>query len=396
MKPGSAVSGPAEWLGPRLSSLEIGATLFAGVSGIMFAGVGPLLLGALNHDGRLSASQMGQAGTVELLTMGIAAGLTGALTGTRHLRALTIICGLLMAMLDIATLRFDGSALVMLRALAGVPAGALIWMMTAMIVRTPRPERWAAIYLTVQTLAQFLAVASLGPLVVRRFGADGGFLALAATGFATALAGFLVPRAFAPLPAATEKPSVVPTPLGLVALAAAFCFNAAILAVWIYLEPLSRQAGHPVGIADAAFSLSLAAQVAGGTLATLLAGRMAWLPALLCSQLVMAVIMLLLAQLPGPNTFLVSTALFGGLWMFSAPLLTPLVIEADPTRAAAVLGSGAALLGCSTGPLLASLVVSDADVRGCAQMGAVLMAAAALIVVSVHLTHRRATHRPTR
>lgn len=384
----------AGWLGPSLSAREIGATLLAGVAGVMFAGVGPLLLGALNHDGRLSASQMGQAGTVELLTMGLAAGLTGALVGNRSLRALTIACGLLMAVLDALTMRFSGGTLVVLRAFAGLPAGALIWMMTAMIVRTPRPERWAAIYLTAQTLAQFVTVATLGPLVIRPYGADGGFMALAAIGLVTALAGLLVPRGFEPLPVTPDEPSGMPAPLGLVALAAAFCFNAAILAVWIYVEPLSRQSGHPAGTADAALSLSLAAQFVGGTLATLLAGKMRWLPALIASQAAMAAIMLLFMRLPGAGLFLAASALFGGLWMFSAPLLTPLVIEADPTRRAAVLGSGAALLGCSAGPLLASLAVSDADVRGCALLGSGLMAAAIMIVLAVHSAHRRAVPRP--
>ncbi|WEK44072.1 MAG: hypothetical protein P0Y64_04360 [Candidatus Sphingomonas colombiensis] len=376
------------WLGPRPATIEIAATLFAGVTGIMFAGVGPLLLGALEHAGRLSAPQIGQAGTIELLTMGIAAGLTGALLGTQRLRPLTIACGLLMALFNSATLWCDGWALVAVRGLNGLPSGALIWLMTAMIVRAPRPERWAAIYLTVQTLAQFVVVATLGPWVVRPYGADGGFAVLAAMGVLTAFAGFAVPRMFTPLPVATDEPSGIPTPRGLAALAGVFCFNAAILAVWIYVEPLSRQAGHPAGTADLALSLSLAAQVTGGTLATFLAGRMRWLPALLGSQAAMAALMLLFAQLPGSGVFLLASALFGGLWMFAAPLLTPLAIEADPTRRAAVFGSGAALLGCSAGPFFASLAVSDADVRGCAMLGAGLMAAAIAIVLAVHLTRR--------
>lgn len=376
------------WLGPRPSAIEMAATLFAGVTGIMFAGVGPLLLGALEHAGRLSAAQIGQAGMIELLTMGLAAGLTGALAGTRRLRPLTIACGLLMALLNAATMWCDGWALVVVRGLNGVPSGALIWLMTAMIVRAPRPERWSAIYLTVQTLAQFVVVATLGPWIVRPYGADGGFAVLAAMSLAAALAGFAVPRAFEPLPVAVDEPSGLPSPRGLTALAGAFCFNAAILAVWIYVEPLSRQAGHPAGIADLALSLSLAAQVAGGTLATLLAGRMRWLPALLASQVAMAALMLLFARLPGQGVFLAGSAMFGGLWMFSAPLLTPFAIEADPTRRAAVLGSGAALLGCSAGPLLASLVVSDGDVRGCAMLGAGAMAVAIAIVLAVHLTRR--------
>ena len=361
--------GARAWLGPRPSAIEMAATLFAGVTGIMFAGVGPLLLGALEHAGRLSAAQIGQAGMIELLTMGLAAGLTGALAGTRRLRPLTIACGLLMALLNAATMWCDGWALVVVRGLNGVPSGALIWLMTAMIVRAPRPERWSAIYLTVQTLAQFVVVATLGPWIVRPYGADGGFAVLAAMSLAAALAGFAVPRAFEPLPVAVDEPSGLPSPRGLTALAGALCFNAAILA-------------------DLALSLSLAAQVAGGTLATLLAGRMRWLPALLASQAAMAALMLLFARLPGQGVFLAGSAMFGGLWMFSAPLLTPFAIEADPTRRAAVLGSGAALLGCSAGPLLASLVVSDGDVRGCAMLGAGAMAVAIAIVLAVHLTRR--------
>lgn len=385
---GAAAAEGRGWLGPPLSAIEMTATLFAGVAGIMFAGVGPLLLGALQHGGRLSAAQIGQAGMIELLSMGLAAGLTGALVGTRRLRALAVACGLLMALLNVVTMWCDGWMLVAVRGLIGLPSGALIWLTTAMIVRAPRPERWAAIYLTIQTLAQFLVVATLGPWVVRPYGADGGFAVLAMFGVLTAVAGIWVPRAFAPLPVAEDEPGGLPSPRGLTALAAAFCFNAAILAVWIYVEPLSRQAGHPAGTADLALSLSLAAQVVGGTVATLLAGRMRWLPALLGAQVMMAVLMLVFAQLPAADLFLAASALFGGLWMFAAPLLTPFAIEADPTRRAASLGSGAALLGCSIGPLLASLVVSDSDVRGCATLGCGLMAVAAAIVAAVHLTRR--------
>ena len=75
---GGARAEARAWLGPRPSAIEMAATLFAGVTGIMFAGVGPLLLGALEHAGRLSAAQIGQAGMIELLTMGLAAGLTAA------------------------------------------------------------------------------------------------------------------------------------------------------------------------------------------------------------------------------------------------------------------------------------------------------------------------------
>ncbi len=386
-----AASLPAKgaWLGPPPGAVEIGATLFAGVAGIMFAGVGPLLLGELHHVGRLSASQLGQAGTAELLTMGVGAAVTGSIVGNTRLRALTILCGLLMTALNAATPMLEGWPLVAVRAANGLPSGALVWLMTAMIVRAPRPERWSAIYLTVQGLAQFAVLALLGTWVLGTYGVGGGFAMLAILGVLTAAAGLLVPRRFAPLPLAADEPSGLPAPRGFVALAAAFCFNAAILALWIYLEPLSRQAGHPRGTADLAFSLSLAAQVAGGGLATVVAGRIRWCPALMLSLAGMIALMAAYAQLPSAAVFLTVSTLFGFLWMFASPFMTPLAIEADPTRRAAAIGSGAALLGCSSGPFLASLTVTETDMRGAVSTSVVLMTLAIGIVAALHLTRPR-------
>lgn len=378
-----------DWIGAHPGSSAIAATLFVGVVGILFAGIGPLLLGGLQAAGRLSAAQIGQAGTAELLAMGLAAGLTGPLLGTARLRRLVIISAALMAALNLATMIADGWLLVLIRAANGLPSGALIWLTTALIVRAPRPERWAALYLTVQTLAQLLVVAALGSWVIARYGIDGGFAALALFGAAASVAGIIVPRAFAPLPAALERASGLPPPRGLLALAAAFALNAGILAVWIYVEPLSRQAGHPPHTADIAMSLSLAAQVAGGTLATLTASRFAWMPALLVAIVGLGAAVAVLALLPGAPTFLIASTIFGFLWMFAAPLMTPLAIIADPTRQAAAMGSGAALLGCSAGPLVTSLLVSDADVRGSPLLGIVFLALSAIIVAALRVTRPR-------
>ena len=224
--------------------------------------------------------------------------------------------------------------------------------------------------------------------MLHRFGVNGGFAVLAVLGALAAAMGTAVPSGLAPLPAAASGPSGRPPPRGWLALAGAFCFNAAILAVWIYIEPLSRQAGHHAGTADLALSLSLATQVLGGLLATLLAGRLRWLPALLVSQAAIAALMLLLAWVPGRALFLLASALFGGLWMFAAPLLVPFAIDADPTRRSASLGSGAALLGCSAGPLLASLIVDSHAVHRAAMLGCALMTGAIAIVLLVHSARR--------
>ena len=67
-----------EWIGARPTWTEVCAIMYVGIIGVMIAGLQPLLLGALQLEGRLNAAQLGHAATAELLTMGIAAGLAGA------------------------------------------------------------------------------------------------------------------------------------------------------------------------------------------------------------------------------------------------------------------------------------------------------------------------------
>ena len=111
-----------------------------------------------------------------------------------------------------------------------------------MIARSPTPERWAGIYLTIQTLAQFVLAAALAAWVISRSGANGGFVALAVLCVISAVASLALPNRFAPLVA--DSPSNLPNARGFVALAAPFLWMAFIVGVWVYAEPLSRQAGH--------------------------------------------------------------------------------------------------------------------------------------------------------
>ena len=378
------------WIGPRPSGLHAVAVMYIGVFGFMIAGVQPLLLGALQQEGRLTAAQLGHAATAELLTMGVAAGLAGGLLKGDHLRWIGVIAGLSLALLDIVTTRASGEALTAIRALAGLPSGILMWITIGMITRAPRPERWSGAYLTVQTLAQFLLSLALTGIVVAHYGANGGFWVLAGLGGLAGLSALAGPARYAPL-AHADAPGGLPSVRGWVALAACFLFLAFIVAVWVYAEPLSHQAGHPPQIFGYAVSLSLICQVAGGAAATMLAGRLPWFWTLLTCAIVDLAILALLASLPGPVTFLVASGVFGFIWLFVLPFLVPMVIEADPTRRAAMLLAGAQLLGGSLGPLMASLVVTDTDARGAIAFGAAGLVAAMAIVTALHL--RPATER---
>jgi hypothetical protein len=376
------LNAPAAWIGARPTAFQLGVILLVGVGGVMIAGLQPLLLGALLQEGRITAAQLGHAATAELLLMGIASAYAGGRWKAERLRAIGAISGLALAALDIATVWARGEMVTLIRAFAGVPSGVLIWITIAMIARSPTPERWSGIYLTTQTLAQFLAATALTAWVIAPAGANGGFIALAILSAVCAIASLALPNTFAPLVAGSTA-SNLPNAPGCVALAATFLWMAFIVGVWVYAEPLSRQSGHAPAVVGAAVSLSLAFQVVGGATATALAGRLRWFPALmLCSAICLACL-LAFATLPGASLYLVTASVFGFLWMFSLPFFVPMVIAADPTRRAALLIGGAELTGGSLGPLLASFVVTDTDVRGALGFGAFALALTVAIALAL-------------
>ncbi|MDP3493657.1 MAG: hypothetical protein Q8R82_11115 [Hyphomonadaceae bacterium] len=376
------------WIGSRPSALQFSAVMFVGVAAIMIAGLQPLLLGTLAHEGRLSPSQIGQAATAELLAMGLAAFISGAALKPKRLKIIAVVMSLALAAIDIATPYVQGDAITLVRGIAGLPSGVLMWITIALIARTPTPERWSGVYLTVQTLAQFAMATALSVAVVPTYGSDGGWFALAAFCIATAFVALFIPSSYAPLPK-TESNSSLPGVLGWFALLSAFLYSAFTIGVWVYAEPLSRQAGHDPGITGAAVSISLACQVAGGAAATLLAGRINWLWTAIVSAVLNLGVLIGFYVLPGPEAFLVLSGAFGFLWLFVLPFLVPMVIEADPTRRAAVLIGGAQVLGGSFGPFFASMLVTDADSRGAILFGGACLIGAIVLAFALHQARPR-------
>lgn len=378
-----AVAQTGQWIGPKPSALEIFAVMFVGVAGIMIAGLQPLLLGTLSHEGKITPNQLGLAATAELLALGLAAFLAGAVLKPVRLKLIAVVMALVLAALDAATPMMEGDNITLIRGLAGLPSGVLMWVTIAMIARTPAPERWSGAYLTVQTLAQFLLATAISVAVVATWGASGGWIALAGFCVVTAIIAVFVPDTLAPL-VREEGASALPGSRGWIALLSAFLYSAFTIAVWVYAEPLSKQAGHDPSIFGYAVSISLACQVVGGFAATILAGRINWLwTVLICTALNVAILFGYYA-LPTPEMFLVLSGAFGFLWMFVLPFLVPMIIEADPTRRAAVLIGGAQVLGCSFGPFVASMMVTEVDSRAAIAFGGACLVAAVLIAFGLH------------
>jgi predicted MFS family arabinose efflux permease len=366
----------AAWIGPRPTAWQITAIVFVGTIGILIPGVQPVVLGALLTEQHINLSQLGHAASVELFVMGLTAALAAALLAPRHLRAVCIVAGLVLALGNYLTPLARAETVTAVRAVTGAAGGLLIWITASMIARSAAPDRWAGIYLTVQTLAQFIFAAIMSSWISAHNAVHGDFGLLAVAGLVCAAASLALPAAFVALPNAAgehEGSFVIPPVRGFVALACPLLLMMAIVGIWVYYEPIALQAGLSAHVSDMAVDISLAFQVLGGTLATLTAGRLKWFPVFVICAAVDFAMIALLGTHPSEILFLVDAAVFGFIWLFILPFLVPMTIEADPSRRSAVLISGVALLGSSLGPTLAGMSISPNDTRGALWFGAVCL-----------------------
>jgi MFS family permease len=376
-----------EVAGPAFTPVEAGATITVGVIALVLAGVQALLLGALVDEHRLTAPDIGLSATLEALSMGGTTAVIGFVLQPKRLRLICVAAALMLGLLDFATAGASGVSVLAIRALAGLPEGVLFWITIAMIARTVTPERWAGVFITLITLAQFGGSAVTGAFILPRFGASGGFVFMAGISLLAAPVGLVLPHAYGPLP--DGDGASFPLPFrGWVSLAAILMLTASAGAVGIYLVPLAHQAGHGLGVASLANSLSLAAQVAGGALAVSLAGRAKYFPVLVFGGAVSLAAYLVYGFQSPAALFVGATTFLGFIGVFTNPFFVPMTIDADPSRRTAVQNGAVQILGGALGPLLASRVVSDANARGSILLGGALIVIGTGLVAWLRLTHR--------
>jgi hypothetical protein len=390
-----AVSDPEDHLvhdafGPPLSPREAGAAIAIGVVSLLLAGVLSVLLGSLVDEHRLSAPGIGLAAMLEALIMGATTGLCAMALKPARLRLIGIVASVTLAAVNLSMLEAHDVGVFVVRGLAGVPEGVLLWITIGMIARTQTPERWAGVLFTALTLAQFITSAAFTAWVVPMLHANGGFAVIAATCLAGVVAAVFLPDRYAPLPDGAD--SGAPPARGWIALAATLIFVSAAAAVGIYVQPLAEQAGLSPGVARFAVTCSLAAQVLGGVLATAAAGRIGYFIVFVVATVASIAVYFVYGAASPAWLFVAATAFSGLVNLFLTPFLVPMTIEADPSRRAAVQSGAAQLFGAALGPLLAAVVVSDRDVHGALYLGAGLLITGLAMIAGLHFTARRGAH----
>jgi MFS family permease len=363
-----------EAVGPSLTPRQTAASIAVGVNSLLVLGVFPVLFGALVDEHRLSNSGIGRMAMIELLAMGLSTAAAGAFLKAERLRLIGVASSLGLAAANLFTAHASGDLLFPLRIMAGAFEGVLLWITVSMISRTVTPERWAGVFFAAQTLGQLVLAIILAVWVMPRFGAAGGYTAVAVASLLGVAPALLTPHRFAPLPVTSGEGGAPPL-RGWLALIVTLIYVASSGAVSVYLQPLAHQAGLTADVARSANWVSLGAQVAGASMATLLAGRVKYFTVFVVVTAATLGVWWVFGH-TAPGWLFIGANAFAGLTsIFLAPFLVPFTIEADPSRRAALQSGAAQLLGGALGPTLASFVVSDQDVRGVLWLGAAMLVA---------------------
>jgi MFS family permease len=351
-----------EVAGPPFTPSESAAAIAIGLLALLISGLMGLLLATLVQEGRLTAPGIGLTAMLEALS-------TGLVTGPG---------------LDLATLRASGAGVMAVRALAGLPEGILLWISIGFISRTATPERWAAVLFTGMGATQLAVATGLSALVLPRYGANGGYVAVAVGAALAFPVAFFLPSRLGAVAAEGAQTSGMPPLRGWIALAGTLCMAASLTAVSVYVIPLARQAGLSVGVGRTAVSVALGCQMLGGVLATALAGRLRYVTVFWACAAVFAATWGAYALHAPAWLFIAMTGLAGAAAFVAGPFLVPMTVEADPSRRTAMQSGAVQLLAGAFGPLLAAFAVSERNVHGVLILAAALQAAGLALASLLH------------
>lgn len=373
-----------EVAGPPFTPAEAAAVIGVGVIALLTSGLMGLLLAALAEEGRLSTSGIGLTAMMEALSTGLVTGGAGIVLKPVRLRTVAVVAAAVLVLLDLATLRTSGSGVMIVRALAGLPEGILLWIAIGFIARTVTPERWAAALFTGMGLSQTAFAAAFTAVIVPRFGANGGYVAIAASAALVFLIAPFLRPSLNPVAAADGEASGAPPFRGWVALAATLCMAASLTAIGVYIVPLARQAGLSPGVGRSAISIQLACQMAGGVLATALAGRVRYITVFWTCAVVSLATWGVYATHASAWLFIGVSGMAGVANYVAGPFLVPMTVEADPSRRAAMQSGAVQLLAGALGPMLAAFSVAGRNVHGVLVLAVALQAVGLGVATLLH------------
>lgn len=384
-----ADGGVVEVRGPAVPLAGVSALIGFGVLSLLVTGVLSELLGAMVDEGRITSAGLGYAATLEAWAMAIGVAVCSITLAPARLRTIGGGATIVLVAANLATMGSNGGAIYAARGIAGLAEGVMLWMASAMIVRTDTPERWSALLFLALSLVQLAVSGLLGAWILPHFGGDGGYALIAllsVAGFALALRS---PSMLGPLPGTQGAGRGMPSVQGATGLIAVVLFTGATAAVSVYLVPIATGAGLSRPAAHVAVSAALGAQIIGSILATLIAGRVNYLGMLGMTTIGYLMVWAFYTVPAAPIPFIAMTAFGGLVAMFVSPFLLPMLIRADPSRRAALLAPAAQLLSGGLGPLIAAWTVDAHGITALLAISAAALAGGFIVMAILHRSRPR-------
>lgn len=363
----------------RFSRRAIVSVICTGVMAGVIASLQPLLLGELVASRSISTSQLGQAAMLECLGMAASAILAATFLKPERLRPIIACAAALAICGNLATPFLSGNAVLVARTVAGLCSGLMLWLVVGLLTRVPLPARILAIYVTVQAAVGFLLASSFTFLIIPMFSATGSYFALAALNGVVVLLASQLPRHYRYT--IVRSISSVPPMRGLLGLLGVSLHFAGILAFWVYIEPVTRDAGYRLNDVRTAISLGLGSQILAGVLASILAARLRAGPTIVTGAILSIACIVAMTGLPHAPLLLGGVIAFAAVWMFIPAFQMPFLIEIDPSRRSAMHIASAQLLGAAFGPLAASMGSTAFGMQAVGWISASMFASSAACIV---------------
>jgi MFS transporter, DHA1 family, inner membrane transport protein len=320
---------------------------------------------------------LGQAASAEALGMIVATAVAGALLSPRNLRVLALLSCLSMIVANWTTHILSANGVIVIRLINGLGSGITMWILVGLLSRTKAPGRMFAYYVTGQCLLSFVLSWFMARFLIPGWGASGGYYCLLGISIVSTFLILWMPDHYS---ANTDSgDATLPTVRGSASLLVTTFFMAGIFSTWVYIMPLSRQAGHAATEINSAISLALALQIVGGAAATSLADRWSATMTTAGAATLGTASVLLLLYAPQTWALYLSTCLLAFVWMFSAPFSFPMIMKFDPSGRSAMFVGTAQLAGVALGPTLASATIAGQDYHG------VVLASVSAFVASLGL-----------
>ncbi len=365
---------------------QIWATFALGCAALLVTGVQPVTLGSLIEAGVVDLQGAGWLVTIEAFALAAGIIAATAILPSTAFRKIGLFCSIGLCGANLASAATDSFvALAGFRALAGLMGGALLWVVTSIIVRTKRPERLAGYFMAGYTICQALVVLLIALYFIPWLGWKGCYLAIALVISFSILLSLLLPAKLQPLPRASSTLAIRLSPSVFFAGCVIFLQMVMAVAIWAFIEPIGRETGLEPQDVQLIVSASLVVQVIGAATAGFLAPRLSAATTLFAlSMVVIGIAFYLLRIVQFPSGFFMPAAfIFSFAWMFILPFQTKLSLDVDPTGRFALTVPFLQLIAGAVAPITAGEVAAEGVASEVAWLSVVCGAIVAVMLVGM-------------